>query len=224
MFQPWRGRSSKICISTPTISTMVSCCRPCPSCVSRGFSYLYGFLPPDQLPSVLEFPSQLVGSKLGSHRWLPFLMLCWGLVSLFQAFITNRAGFYICRVMVGGKIRARITTCNRDSPRVAIVFEAGFIPGAIVYASQWYTSVELTTASRLFVRDVPSFADENQLPALDMVLDNPQLVENLVFLAGRRNFANARNRGSSWMVLAICEIFTRMKRSSSVVLICILYH
>lgn len=73
-----------------------------------------------------EFPSQLILSRVGFQRWLPLLMMFWGIVSLFQAFMTNRTGFYLTRFLIGA--------C-----------EGGFIPGAVLYTSYWYTSKELAT-------------------------------------------------------------------------------
>jgi hypothetical protein len=58
-------------------------------------------------------------------------MCCWGIVSAFQAFMHNRTGFYITRAFIG-------------------LFEGGFIPGAILMATYFYTSRELSVRLAAF--------------------------------------------------------------------------
>lgn len=59
------------------------------------------------------------------------MMIMWGTVSTFQCFITNRAGFYVTRAIIG-------------------LCEGGFIPGAILMATYFYTSRELSTRLAAF--------------------------------------------------------------------------
>ncbi|KAI9013496.1 major facilitator superfamily domain-containing protein [Hyaloraphidium curvatum] len=80
---------------------------------------------------VFEIPSNMIIMKVGAHRWLPSLMIGWGLVSTFQAFITNVAGFYATRFLIGA-------------------FEAGWIPGVVLYFSFHYTRGELATRLAIF--------------------------------------------------------------------------
>jgi hypothetical protein len=79
---------------------------------------------------VAEFPVQFLTKRYGFRRVLPLLMMAWSTVSWAQAFMTNRAGFYVTRALIGA--------C-----------EGGFIPGTILYASYFYKSAEL--GSRLAV-------------------------------------------------------------------------
>ncbi|KAI6775850.1 hypothetical protein HG530_002608 [Fusarium avenaceum] len=72
-----------------------------------------------------EFPVQFLTKRYGFKRVLPTLMVCWGLVSTFQAFMTGRTAFYITRALIG-------------------TFEGGFIPGVILMATYFYTSRELS--------------------------------------------------------------------------------
>ncbi|KAH7311495.1 major facilitator superfamily domain-containing protein [Stachybotrys elegans] len=72
-----------------------------------------------------EFPVQFLTKRYGFKRVLPTLMICWGLVSSFQAFMTGRASFYVTRALIG-------------------MFEGGFIPGTILMATYFYTSKELS--------------------------------------------------------------------------------
>ncbi|KAH8898923.1 major facilitator superfamily transporter [Thozetella sp. PMI_491] len=78
-----------------------------------------------------EFPVQLITKRFGFRRVLPTLMVCWGLVSCFQAFMTNRTSFYITRALIG-------------------LFEGGFIPGTILFATYFYTSKELSVRLAAF--------------------------------------------------------------------------
>ncbi|KAI9148102.1 putative transporter [Paramyrothecium foliicola] len=72
-----------------------------------------------------EFPVQILTKRYGFKHVLPILMCCWGTVSAFQAFMHNRTGFYITRALIG-------------------LFEGGFIPGAILFSTYFYTSKELS--------------------------------------------------------------------------------
>jgi hypothetical protein len=95
-----------------------------------------------------EFPVQLLTKRYGFKYVLPTMMTAWSmvckLIRLFppcpmssvqadtfchpawaQAFMTNRAGFYVTRALIGA--------C-----------EGGFIPGVILFATYFYTSKELS--------------------------------------------------------------------------------
>ncbi|RGP77470.1 mfs transporter [Fusarium longipes] len=72
-----------------------------------------------------EFPVQFLTKRYGFKNILPALMVCWGLVSTFQAFMTGRAAFYVTRALIG-------------------TFEGGFIPGVVLMATYFYTSKELS--------------------------------------------------------------------------------
>lgn len=86
--------------------------------------YLMSFL-------TAELPSGLISKKIGADRWVPTQMVAWGIVSAFQAMLTNRAGFFVTRALVG-------------------VLEGGFLPDVILYLSYWYTGEELNTRLSYF--------------------------------------------------------------------------
>ncbi|PNH64238.1 hypothetical protein VD0002_g4352 [Verticillium dahliae] len=72
-----------------------------------------------------EFPVQLLTKRYGFRYVLPTMMFAWGTVSWAQAWMHNRTGFYITRALIG-------------------FCEGGFIPGAILFATYFYTSKELS--------------------------------------------------------------------------------
>lgn len=74
---------------------------------------------------------QILIKRRGFKKILPLMMMGWGTVSWGQAFMTNRAGFYVTRALIGA-------------------FEGGFIPGTILFASYFYKSAELSTRLAAF--------------------------------------------------------------------------
>ncbi|PHH50951.1 putative transporter YIL166C [Ceratocystis fimbriata CBS 114723] len=78
-----------------------------------------------------EFPVQILTKRYGFKYVLPSMMFAWGTVSWAQAWITERNGFYVTRAMIG-------------------LCEGGFIPGAILFATYFYTSKELSTRLAAF--------------------------------------------------------------------------
>ncbi|EAU34147.1 conserved hypothetical protein [Aspergillus terreus NIH2624] len=86
-----------------------------------------------------EFPVQLLIKRFGFRRVLPLMMLAWSLVSWTQAWMTTRAAFYITRALIGA-------------------FEGGFIPGAILFATYFYKTNELSVRLAFFwsTLNVPS--------------------------------------------------------------------
>ncbi|KAM5541470.1 hypothetical protein V8D89_005024 [Ganoderma adspersum] len=52
-------------------------------------------------------------------RWLPFIMLCWGIVMMSMAFVKSFVGLLVARLFLG-------------------VTEAGFFPGVTFYLCTWY--------------------------------------------------------------------------------------
>lgn len=73
---------------------------------------------------LFEIPSNILIKRIGAHRWLPLLMLAWGIVTFSQMFIKSHPAFYATRFLLAS-------------------FEAGFIPGAAFYLGQFYTRSEM---------------------------------------------------------------------------------
>ncbi len=68
---------------------------------------------------LFEVPSNLMLEKIGVRKTMMRVLICWGLVSVCMRFISGPIEFYVMRFMLG-------------------VFEAGFVPGAILYLTYWY--------------------------------------------------------------------------------------
>ncbi|KAI1874968.1 uncharacterized protein JN550_002397 [Neoarthrinium moseri] len=71
-----------------------------------------------------ELPSGLVSKKLGADVWIPFLMVAWSIVAGSQAFLSNRAGFYAIKALLG-------------------LLMGGFIPDIVLWLTYFYKSNEL---------------------------------------------------------------------------------
>jgi ACS family tartrate transporter-like MFS transporter len=80
-------------------------------------------------------PSNLALNRFGARRWLALIMIVWGLLSASMLFITDAAGFYVLRFLLG-------------------VAEAGFFPGIILYLTWWFPERERTPVLALFLTAV----------------------------------------------------------------------
>lgn len=80
---------------------------------------------------LLELPSNIIAKFFGPHRWIPVIMLAWGIITLSQAFIKNVSGFYATRFLLAAG-------------------EAGFIPGMAWYITRWYKNSELSLRFAIF--------------------------------------------------------------------------
>ncbi|KAI1847281.1 hypothetical protein JX265_013994 [Neoarthrinium moseri] len=80
---------------------------------------------------VTEIPANLLLQKVGTSAWLTAQCVSWGLVGVFQAFITDKSSFYATRFLLG-------------------VFEAGYIPGCQLLLSLFYKREELALRTAVF--------------------------------------------------------------------------
>ena len=71
-----------------------------------------------------EIPSQLVSKRFGPDRWIPVLMMAWGLVAASQFFLSGRASFLATRAIIG-------------------FLQGGFIPDIVLYLSYYFKGTEL---------------------------------------------------------------------------------
>ncbi len=68
---------------------------------------------------MLGFPGALIAERWSARKLMGCIMIGWGLVTVFMAFIHTALQFYVVRFLVGAT-------------------ESGFFPGAIVYMSHWF--------------------------------------------------------------------------------------
>jgi sugar phosphate permease len=69
--------------------------------------------------ALFEVPSNALLERIGARKTLTRIMALWGLASVATMFVTTTAQFYVVRFLLG-------------------VFEAGFVPGVIVYLTYWF--------------------------------------------------------------------------------------
>lgn len=48
-----------------------------------------------------ELPSGLISKKVGADRWIPFIIVAWSITAGCQAFLSNRAGFFVLKCLLG---------------------------------------------------------------------------------------------------------------------------
>ncbi|SCU92311.1 LADA_0F15764g1_1 [Lachancea dasiensis] len=78
-----------------------------------------------------ELPSQLISKKLGADIWIPTQICLWSIVSITQASMTSKAGFYITRALLGA-------------------LQGGFICDVCLWMSYFFTSKELPFRLSIF--------------------------------------------------------------------------
>ncbi|PVH17117.1 uncharacterized protein CXQ87_004678 [Candidozyma duobushaemuli] len=71
-----------------------------------------------------ELPSQVISKKLGPDIFIPLQMCSWSIVAICQGAMQNRAGFFVCRALIGA-------------------IEGGFIADLVLWLSYFYKSKEL---------------------------------------------------------------------------------
>jgi hypothetical protein len=71
-----------------------------------------------------ELPSDLISKKLGADRWIPFLIVCWSIISASQAAISTKTHFYTIKCLMG-------------------LTMGGFIPDIVLWLTYFYKSNEL---------------------------------------------------------------------------------
>ncbi|CAF4391315.1 unnamed protein product, partial [Adineta steineri] len=72
-----------------------------------------------------EIPSNLVLKRLRPSRWLPMIMIAWGIVMTLMGLVHSYGGLLACRLALGAA-------------------ESGLFPGAVFYLSCWYKRRELS--------------------------------------------------------------------------------
>ncbi|GJN76297.1 hypothetical protein PLICBS_010409 [Purpureocillium lilacinum] len=80
---------------------------------------------------VFEIPSNILIKRFRPSRWLPFIMVCWGIVATLMGIVRSYTGLLIARVFLG-------------------VSEAGLFPGVAYYLTMWYCRHEIQLRQALF--------------------------------------------------------------------------
>lgn len=78
-----------------------------------------------------EVPSNLLLKKLRPSRWLPTIMVAWGVVMTLMGLVRSYPGLLAARIALG-------------------VAEAGLFPGVAYYLTMWYTRDEMQLRQALF--------------------------------------------------------------------------
>ncbi|OAA35395.1 high-affinity nicotinic acid transporter [Metarhizium rileyi] len=81
--------------------------------------------------AAFEVPSNLLLKKLRPSRWLPSIMVAWGLVMTLMGLVKSYHGLLIARVFLG-------------------VTEGGLFPGVAYYLTMWYCRHEIQFRQALF--------------------------------------------------------------------------
>ncbi|KAL6871315.1 major facilitator superfamily domain-containing protein [Trichoderma novae-zelandiae] len=81
--------------------------------------------------AAFEVPSNLLLKKLRPSRWLPLIMVCWGVVMTLMGIVQNFHGLLVARLFLG-------------------VTEAGLFPGVAYYLTMWYCRHEIQLRQALF--------------------------------------------------------------------------
>ena len=68
---------------------------------------------------LFEVPSNLILQRVGAKLWIARIMITWGILSGATMFVKTPVQFYTVRFLLG-------------------VAEAGFLPGVLLYLTQWY--------------------------------------------------------------------------------------
>jgi sugar phosphate permease len=100
---------------------------------------------------LFEFPSNLIQVRVGARRWLARIMVTWGLVS---------AGFVFTGSIAWGPVAAALGCTDAEFTFYALRFvlgvaEAGFVPGVLLYLTQWFPGARRGRVIALFFLAIP---------------------------------------------------------------------
>ncbi|ORX62709.1 MFS general substrate transporter [Hesseltinella vesiculosa] len=80
---------------------------------------------------IFEIPSNLILKHIGPHKWIPIVMICWGVTMASMAAVSNTSGLLAARFFLG-------------------ITEAGLFPGSLYFLSLFFTRKEQATRVALF--------------------------------------------------------------------------
>ena len=82
--------------------------------------------------ALLEVPSNLALQRIGARRWIARIILSWGIVAAAMTLVRGATSFSVLRLLLGAA-------------------EAGFMPGIILYLTQWFPARQRAKAFGLFL-------------------------------------------------------------------------
>jgi sugar phosphate permease len=85
---------------------------------------------------IFEIPSNLVLERIGARKTFARITILWGLTSTATMLVTTPAWFYVLRFLLGA-------------------FEAGLVPGAVLYMTYWFPSRRRARMVGLFTAAIP---------------------------------------------------------------------
>lgn len=85
---------------------------------------------------LFEVPSNLILQRVGAKIWIARIMITWGLLSGATMFVQTPFQFYLARFLLG-------------------VAEAGFLPGVLLYLTNWYPDARRARIVALFMVGLP---------------------------------------------------------------------
>jgi ACS family 4-hydroxyphenylacetate permease-like MFS transporter len=88
------------------------------------------------LYTVFEVPSSLLLMRYGIRRWLPAIMIGWGIASACTMFAVGPYSLYTLRGIVG-------------------IAEAGLLPGLLFFLSRWFPVAQRAKATAMFLASLP---------------------------------------------------------------------
>ena len=85
---------------------------------------------------LFEIPSNIILQRVGARLWIARIMISWGLLSGATLLVHTPASFYAVRFLLG-------------------LAEAGFLPGALYFFSQWFPLQRRGRITALFMLGIP---------------------------------------------------------------------
>ncbi len=85
---------------------------------------------------LFEVPSNLVLQRVGAKLWIARIMITWGILSGATLLVKTPTQFYVLRFLLGAA-------------------EAGFLPGVLLYLTQWYPDARRARIVALFMVGLP---------------------------------------------------------------------
>lgn len=79
-----------------------------------------------------EVPSNMILERIGARRWVPVIMVFWGVATAALAFVTTPLEFYVIRFFIG-------------------FAEAGFFPGVVLFLTYWFPTTHRGRIMALFM-------------------------------------------------------------------------